>query len=607
MKKRTLNHQMKKNFRNGKRIALATVLMASCTSLSGCGALQAVVSELEWQLDQNPRTEIALNGKEGQEAEILDDGFYLSEEAESDGFFLAGAATAAKGFGEIENSYPDWNTEEYSYLEENPWMSVKTSPFSTFAADVDTASYANMRRMILRGERIPADAIRIEELINYFSYDYPEPEDGEPFSVTTEIAPCPWNENTRLLLIGLQAKKMEQTERPASNLVFLVDVSGSMDEYNKLPLVQQSVHLLTENLRREDRVSIVTYANGDEVVLEGVSGENQAEISTAVEDLMAGGGTNGSAGIQTAYEIAEKYFIPDGNNRIILATDGDLNIGITDEGSLTRLIREKAKTGVYLSVLGFGTGNISDTNMEALADHGNGNYSYIDSVSEARKVLMEEMGQTLFTVAKDVKLQVEFNPEKIKGYRLIGYENRMMAAEDFADDTKDGGEIGAGHRVTALYEIAKTDSAQEIPEVTSRYGNSMGLDVETVAAETEETTAERKTAGADKAENASGAETSLMPVSADELLAVNIRCKEPDGDESQLYTYPVTESQEAETMSENLSWAAGVAQVGMLLKESEYSGTSDYETILERLEVLKSVENDDYRQEFLYLVKRVKP
>ena len=625
MKKRTENDQRKKNFRNWKRITLAAALTASCISLSGCGALQAIVSEVGWQMDRNAKTEIATNGYD--DVETLDDGLYLTEEAEYDSFFLAGAAPVSKGYGDIENPWPDWNTEEYSYQQENAWMSVKTSPFSTFAADVDTASYANLRRMILRGERIPADAIRIEEIINYFSYDYPEPQDGEPFSVTTEIAPCPWNENTQLLLIGLQAKKMEQTERPASNLVFLVDVSGSMDEYNKLPLVQQSMHLLTESLGPEDRVSIVTYASGDKVVLEGVSGENQAEISSAMEDLMAGGGTNGSAGIQTAYEIAEKYFIPDGNNRIILATDGDLNIGITDEGSLTRLIQEKAKSGVYLSVLGFGTGNISDTNMEALADHGNGNYSYIDSVSEARKVLIEEMGQTLFTVAKDVKLQVEFNPEKIKGYRLIGYENRVMAAEDFADDTKDGGEIGAGHRVTALYEIAKTDSAQKIPEVVSRYGNNGQAAVETVSAEASaeegdsvETLAESKTVNEvtehamdeaeepNTADEAAGTEQDGLAasVSEDELLAVNIRCKEPDGDESRLFTYPVTTSQETETMSENLSWAAGVAQVGMLLKESEYSGTSDFETVLERLEALESVKNDDYRQEFLYLVKRVK-
>ena len=593
MKKRIEKRQQTNKMNHRKRTAIALVLAAACVSMSGCGVLEDALSELEWQLDQNRTAKSSLSIENDTEPEILDDGLTYAEEAEYESFYLAGAVpatyAAAKGYGDDESVYPDWNTEEYSYQEENPWMSVKTSPFSTFAADVDTASYANLRRMILRGERIPADAVRIEEMINYFSYDYPEPQEGEPFSVTTELAPCPWNKATKLLLIGLKAKKLEESERPASNLVFLVDVSGSMDEYNKLPLVQQSMHLLTENLGPDDRISIVTYADGDEVVLEGVSGENRAKISAAMEDLMAGGGTNGSAGIQTAYEIAEKNFIPGGNNRIILATDGDLNIGITDEGSLTRLIQEKAKSGVYLSVLGFGTGNISDTNMEALADHGNGNYSYIDSVAEARKVLIEEMGQTLYTVAKDVKLQVEFNPEKIKGYRLIGYENRTMAAEDFADDTKDGGEIGAGHRVTALYEIADINSDQEIPEVASRYGNS-GKTEDAVQPE-EENMDEDMTE---------------IPVTQDEMLAVNIRCKDPDGEESRLLTYPVESSQEAETMSENLSWAAGVAQAGMLLKDSKYSGTSGYEEIIERLQTLDSSATDDYRQEFLYLLKRLK-
>ena len=363
-----------------------------------------------------------------------------------------------------------WNTEEYKYLAENTWMNVKTSPFSTFAADVDTASYANVRRMLTRNQEVPVDAVRIEEMINYFHYDYKAPTNGDPFSVTTEMAPCPWNENSRLLMVGLSAPELDTSERVNSNLVFLIDVSGSMDGEDRLGLVQRSFKLLCEELQPGDRVSIVTYASGDKIVLEGATGDEKAKICDAIEDLFAGGGTNGGAGIQSAYKLAEQYFIEGGNNRVILATDGDLNIGITDEGGLTRLIEEEAKSGVFLSVLGFGWGNISDTRMEALADHGNGNYSYIDSIAEARKVLIEEMGSTLFTVAKDVKLQVEFNPALVKGYRLIGYENRTMAAEDFANDAKDGGEIGAGHQVTALYEVALIDSKQEIPEVASRYG-----------------------------------------------------------------------------------------------------------------------------------------
>ena len=471
-----------------------------------------------------------------------------------------------------EPSGDEWDREEYSHYEENAWMSVNAAPFSTFGVDVDTASYANIRRMLLDRDQIPADAVRIEEMINYFSYDYPEPKSDQPFSVTTEIAPCPWNDDTELLLVGLKARKMDMRERVDSNLVFLIDVSGSMSDNDKLPLIQRSFRLLCEELGPNDRVSLVTYASEDKVVLEGVSGKRKSRINDAMEDLYASGGTNGSAGLLTAYELAEDYFIEGGNNRVILATDGDLNIGLTDEDSLKKLIEEKAKSGVYLSVLGFGTGNISDTNMEALADHGNGNYSYIDSIAEAKKVLIEEMGGTLFPVAKDVKLQVEFNPAYIKGYRLIGYENRTMAARDFADDTKDGGEIGAGHTVTALYEIAKVDSRQDIPEITSRYTRS-----------------EKK---------------GLDWLSDKEYLTVNIRYKEPDGDTSKEIVCPVDSSSESRRMSENLSWAAGVAQIGMILKNSEYAGDTQLENVLKRMERLKSVEEDDYREEFIYLFSR---
>lgn len=464
-----------------------------------------------------------------------------------------------------------WNTEEYKYLAENTWMNVKTSPFSTFAADVDTASYANVRRMLTRNQEVPVDAVRIEEMINYFHYDYKAPTNGDPFSVTTEMAPCPWNENSRLLMVGLSAPELDTSERVNSNLVFLIDVSGSMDGEDRLGLVQRSFKLLCEELQPGDRVSIVTYASGDKIVLEGATGDEKAKICDAIEDLFAGGGTNGGAGIQSAYKLAEQYFIEGGNNRVILATDGDLNIGITDEGGLTRLIEEEAKSGVFLSVLGFGWGNISDTRMEALADHGNGNYSYIDSIAEARKVLIEEMGSTLFTVAKDVKLQVEFNPTLVKGYRLIGYENRAMAAEDFANDAKDGGEIGAGHQVTALYEVALIDSKQEIPEVASRYG-----------------------------EDGTVATGSLNG----EYLTVNVRYKEPDGDTSKLLTFPVTDEVYHEEMSDNLSWAAGVAQAGMLLKKSEFAGTSEMKSVLDRLNQIPGVQEDEYKKEFLYLYSR---
>ena len=497
---------------------------------------------------------------------------YATEAADYDGgmyLIMPNSVSASKATTGGEIQIIDWNTEEYSYLSENSWMNAKVSPFSTFAADVDTASYANVRRMLTRRQTVPEGAVRIEEMINYFHYDYAEPKAGEPFSVTTEMAPCPWNDDSKLLMVGLSTKALDNSERANANLVFLIDTSGSMEGEDRLGLVQRSFKLLCEELKPGDRVSIVTYANGSSVVLEGATGDEKAKICDAIEDLFASGGTNGGEGIQSAYRIAEEYFIEGGNNRVILATDGDLNIGITSESGLTKLIEEEAKSGVFLSVLGFGWGNISDTRMEALADHGNGNYSYIDSIAEARKVLIDEMGSTLFTVAKDVKLQVEFNPALVKGYRLIGYENRVMAAEDFADDTKDGGEIGAGHQVTALYEVALKDSKQEIPEVESRYG-------------------------ADNAE-------STLANAAQEYLTVNVRYKEPDGDVSKLLVYPVTEASYHETMSDNLSWAAGVAQAGMLLKKSEYAGTSNMKGVLDRMAQIKGASDDEYRKEFLYL------
>lgn len=463
-----------------------------------------------------------------------------------------------------------WNTEEYKYIDENGWKVVSVSPFSTFAADVDTASYANLRRMINEGYTIPADAVRIEELINYFKYDYKAPTGSDPFSITTELAPCPWNDKTQLLLVGIKAKDIDMRQRKPSNLVFLVDVSGSMNGADRLGLVQASFKMLTDELSENDRISLVTYASGDRVVFEGLTGADKKEITEKVEDLFASGGTNGSAGIQTAYEIAEKYFIEGGNNRIILATDGDLNIGITDEGSLTKLVKEKAKSGVEMSVLGFGWGNISDTRMEALADNGNGNYSYIDSMNEARKVLVDEMGGTLFTVAKDVKFQLEFNPAMVKGYRQIGYENRAMAAEDFADDTKDGGEIGAGHNVTVLYEIALKDSEQELPEIDSKYSKVTADD------------------------NATG-----------EYLTVNIRYKAPDGDTSTLIEKAVDGAVFSEKMSENMSWAAGVAQAGMLIRKSEYAGTSTMADVIGRLSELDITREDEYRKEFCEPMKKV--
>ena len=460
----------------------------------------------------------------------------------------------------------EWNTEEYGHIVENVFQAVATAPLSTFAADVDTASYANLRRMLLDGQDPYPDAVRLEEMINYFRYDYPEPKGDEPFSVSTDLIPTPWNDQTSLLRIGLQAAQPDWDAMPPSNLVFLIDVSGSMNQANKLPLVKQAFLLLTENLRPEDTISIVTYASSDQVVLDGATGDEGAAIQSAIENLTAGGSTAGSKGITTAYQLAREHFIPGGNNRVILATDGDLNVGVTSEGELTRLIEKEKKDGVFLSVLGFGEGNLKDNKLEALADHGNGNYSYIDSVLEAKRVLVEEMGGTLFTVAKDVKFQVEFNPEKVAAYRLIGYENRIMAAEDFADDTKDGGEVGAGHRVTVLYELVEPGSDLEVPGVDLKYQTA-------------------------------------TPTGSDEWLTVSVRYKQPEGDTSKLLEYPVGGARTDE-LSHDTLLAACVAQFGMLLRGSEYSGTATYESIAETLAALPGVAEDPYQSELLYLVQQ---
>lgn len=462
----------------------------------------------------------------------------------------------------------NYNTEEYSYIAENGYKRVADEPLSTFSVDVDTAAYSNIRRMIHQGTPIPADAVRIEEMINYFDYDYPEPEGEDPFSVTTEYSVCPWNPENNLLLIGLQAKEIDFSNRPASNFVFLLDVSGSMYSDDKLPLVQKAFGMLAENLTENDRVSIVTYAGYETVVLDGESGDHIPAIVDALDSLTAGGSTAGSAGIQKAYELAEKHFIPGGNNRVILATDGDLNVGVTSEGELTRLIQEKKKSGVHLSVLGVGTGNIKDNKMEALADNGDGNYNYLDSVFEAKRVLVDEMGGTLITVAKDVKIQVEFNPAYVAGYRLVGYENRLLNKEDFHNDAVDAGEIGSGHTVTALYEI--------VPAGSDNGGS--GLKYQT----------------APKQEGLTD---------SSELLTVSLRYKAPNGDTSKLMSHPVEADSYRKDMSPNLRFAAAVAEFGMVLRDSENKGNATYDTVIQLAEPCVTMWSDGYRKEFLELVR----
>ena len=523
---------MKQNTRSFKMIPLMLAAMLTC---AGCG-------------QTDPTGAQNVNMKNGSV-------MYEADAAEYTGGYRA----------PIMNDI-NWNTEEYSAITESSFMSVAANPLSTFSADVDTASYTNLRRFIQNGETVPADAVRVEEMINYFHYSYPEPKAGEPFSVTTEIADCPWNPDTRLMMVGLKAQDIDMSERKPMNLVFLIDVSGSMYSADKLPLVQKSFCMLTDELTEQDRVSIVTYAGDDSVALEGASGSDKLRIREVIESLEAGGATAGAAGINTAYEIAKKNFIKNGNNRIILATDGDLNVGVSSEAELKKLVTKQRKNGVFLSVLGFGTGNIKDNKMETLADNGNGNYAYIDSELEAKRVLVEEMGGTLVTVAKDVKFQVEFNPAYIKGYRLIGYENRTLAAEDFADDTKDAGEIGAGHTVTALYEIAETDSAMDFASSELKYSSA-----------------------------ATGAENG-------EFCTVSVRYKEPDGDESRLLTYPVNETAVKQEMSDNLRFASAVAGFGMLLRDSEYKGSTTKDMILGMV-TSRDTENDPYKAEFTELVR----
>ena len=474
--------------------------------------------------------------------------------------------TAPSYSPEIDN-----NSEEYTEITESGYVLVKDEPLSTFSADVDTASYTRLRRMIREYGYVEPSAVRIEEMINYFSYNYPNSDDGTPFSVTTELSDCPWNSETKLLSVGIKANDIEE-ERPGSNIVFLLDVSGSMYSSDKLPLVQQAFSLLAEGLTENDRVSIVTYAGADEVVLEGVSGNKTRQICEAIFDLEAGGATAGAAGIITAYEIAEKYYIDGGINRVILATDGDLNVGLSSVDELTELIEKERESGVFLSVLGFGTGNYKDNRLEALADNGNGSYSYIDSIDEAEKVLVEELNATLITVAKDVKFQLEFNPANVRGYRLIGYENRALAPEDFNDDKKDAGEVGAGHTVTALYEIVPADSDFNmggVPELKYQ------------PAETETKTSE--------------------PVLTDELLTVNIRYKDPDGDTSKLISHPVYNADYTEYPSADFNFAAAVAEFGMLLRDSSYSGTSSAKQIYELLDK-SNISGDKYKEEFKELV-----
>jgi Ca-activated chloride channel homolog len=479
---------------------------------------------------------------------------------------------AAPGPADLEvDPAVEMNTEEYGRIADNPFLEALRNPLSTFSIDVDRASYSNVRRFLTTNQRPPRDAVRIEEMVNYFSYDYPDPPANQPFSITTEIATCPWNEKNRLLLIGLQGRRIDTADLPASNLVFLLDVSGSMQDPNKLPLLKQAFHLLIDQLRPQDRVAIVTYAGSAGLVLPSTPGSEKERIREAIDRLDAGGSTAGGEGIVLAYKVAQESFVEGGTNRVILATDGDFNIGVSSDGELERLIEEKRRERVSLSVLGFGTGNIKDSKMELLADKGNGNYAYIDTINEARKVFVQELGGTLATIAKDVKLQIEFNPTKVRAYRLIGYENRLLRAEDFHDDAKDAGEIGAGHSVTALYELVPPESDQTIPAVDP-------LKYQTT-----------KVAG----------EASASP----ELLTLKLRYKDPDEELSRLLSQPVLDATTPITAaSENLRFAASVAELGLLLRESPHKGNASYDQVAEIASNALGGDPEGHRAEFLQLV-----
>ena len=467
------------------------------------------------------------------------------------------------------------NTEEYDRIQENGFKSVADTPLSTFSIDVDPASYSNMRRFINRGELPPADAIRTEELVNYFSYDYPKPTGNDPVKITVEAGTCTWNTARRLVRIGLKAKEIPTEQLPASNLVFLIDISGSMWGANRLDLVKSSLKLLVNNLRNKDKVAIVTYAGSAGVKLEATSGGDKQKIREAIDELTAGGSTAGGAGIHLAYQIAKKNFISDGNNRIILCSDGDFNVGVSSAEGLEQLIEKERKSGVHLTVLGYGMGNYKDKKIQVLAEKGNGNHAYIDNLQEANRVLVGEFGATLHTVAKDVKLQVEFNPSQVQAYRLIGYESRLLKDEDFNNDAKDAGDMGAGHTVTAFYEVipagVKNEYVGKVDDLKYQKKEKM----------------------------------TLKPTGSDELLTVKLRYKAPDKDVSRKMELPFVDNK-GDSVSSDFRFASAVAMFGQLLRDSDFKGTADYDKVIKLAK--QGVNNDErgYRREFIRLVEAAK-
>ncbi len=532
---------------------MITIALSMIVLISGCAAVPAQESPSE-DLYKPPAIQEDMQSEVG------------TQEPAANG-------TDVYPMSDYDNSWHSEGTEEYGSFVENSYHSPYDEPLSTFSIDVDTASYSQIRRYLSEGSLPPEDAVRIEECINYFSYDYEAPRGPEPVNVGVTISDCPWNEGRYLARIFVKAAELDLREAPKSNLVFLLDVSGSMDEPDKLPLVKTAMMMLSASLNESDRVSIVVYAGASGYLLDGCPGSDMMTIETALDTLYAGGSTAGGEGIELAYRLAEKNFIQGGNNRVILCTDGDFNVGPSSTEELEALIEQKRSSGVFLSVLGFGTGNTKDNLMETLADKGNGNYAYIDSLMEAKKVLVNEVSSTLYTVAKDVKIQVEFNPEAVKEYRLVGYDNRILSAEDFNNDKKDAGEMGAGHCVTAFYEIIPVGS-----DDTSAAVDDLVF------------------------------QNNAKPVFADKKPAadwmfVKLRYKQPDGNESKLITAIAGKKNYTAQPDKDFLFASAVAEFGLLLKNSEYSGKANFMSLIERARASRGTDEDGYRAQFIQLAE----
>ncbi|MFZ7145310.1 MAG: YfbK domain-containing protein [Bacteroidota bacterium] len=558
-------------------IAVDSVSVVDIILTKGAELSQIVITEYKVPLIRKDQIKQAatrdVNSISSQAAGVYQMKEYRSRSSRSDatsnyvdGIKVRGSATGMSGKKVSDN-------EEYSLIKENQFNNVKRYPLSTFSIDVDAASYSNIRRILTAGMLPPKDAVRIEEMINYFNYEYPQPSGEDPISISTEIGICSWNPEHKLVKIGLKGRSIEADKLPSNNLVFLIDVSGSMMDENKLPLIKRSFRLLVQQLRPEDKVSIVVYAGSSGLVLEATSGKEKEKIMEKIDVLQAGGSTAGGEGIQLAYDIAKENFMKEGNNRVILATDGDFNVGVSSDADLVSLIEKKRELGIFLTVLGFGTGNYKDSKMEGLADKGNGNFAYVDNILEAQKVFVKEMGATLNTIAKDVKLQIEFNPVHVKAYRLVGYENRMLADEDFNDDKKDAGELGSGKTVTALYEIIPAKSKESIDNIdTLKYQRTELNDV----------------------------------IASNEMMTIKFRYKDPKDSVSKLIVHPLvaeTDFNTEQKKSDDFRFASSVAEFGLILRNSKFKGKANFSNVLSLARESKGNDADGYRAEFIKMVE----